>query len=214
MATNIFRDLDKEINKYNRSKLLQKHYKLLLGLFFSIIIGIIFFLWYQDHRKNIILEGGGKFFKAALEIQSGKVDDGFKSLEQLINHDSIYGSLASLNVAGIVLSKGDYNYAITIYDKLSKNRAQGDAFRDYAMLMAISSKLEHNKITKDEALKLLKEYSSQSGIFSNYGNLLRASILIDTKQKNEAKAILDNIVSNNPSNHLKILSELLMSNIY
>lgn len=131
-------------------------------------------------------------------------------LEKLTEGSTSYAYLATLNLANIHDALGNFSKAAHIYGQIEDNHQVDPSLRAFAGLMKIATNIRGQKLTNTEALEMIAE-RHRTPSFNYSRALLEASLLLDSNQKDKARALLDNLKMAEPSEYKNGLTELMMA---
>lgn len=135
---------------------------------------------------------------------SAKKADRIIKLEAFKGRNTIYSSLAQLQLAALYVDKGDFTKAIYYYEQLIKNRNVEVFHLDYAKLMLIRTKVAANVANNKNAIGLFDEYLKNSIYFKDVARLEKAALLISEGDKDRAKAEINFIITDTKAPSLLI----------
>lgn len=207
--------LDSVIGDLKRERIhtaIKKYSKFIVLLMTLLLIVALLFNWWVSHRNNVIHAEAAEYVKAQHFLHrvtnQQMLQEGLGRLEALSKGDTIYATIAAINLANIHDAMGNFNKAAHIYGEIENNRQIEQSLRAFAGLMKVASYLRAEKVTNDEALKMLQD--RRRILYFQYSKqLLEASLLIQENKKQEARALLDNVKASIPKEQRNNIPELL-----
>lgn len=191
---------------------IKRYGKFLILLVILLLITGLLLNWWKSHKENIIHAEAAKYIKVQHFLHrvtnQQMLQDILGNLEELSNGNTIYSVIAAINFANIHDAMGNFNKAAHIYGEVEGNKKIDASLRAFAGLLKIASYLRAEKITNDEALKMLQE-KHKFPYFQYSKQLLEVSLLIQENKKQEARALLDNINASIPKEQRNGIPELL-----
>ncbi|CAG7591702.1 MAG: tetratricopeptide repeat protein [Candidatus Midichloria sp.] len=190
--------LDSVIEDLKQEKIhtaMRRYGKFLILLIVLLLICGLLFNWWKAHKENLLHAEAAEYIKAhhfLNKVTSQQMlQEGVGRLEKLLEGNTVYATVAALNLANIHDAMGNFNKAAHIYGTIEGNKHVDQSLRAFSGLMRIASYLRAEKITNEEGLKMLQE-RHRVPTFSYSRQLLEASLLIQDNKKDKARALLDN----------------------
>ncbi|AEI88575.1 MAG: Putative negative regulator of RcsB-dependent stress response, UPF0070 family [Candidatus Midichloria mitochondrii] len=207
--------LDSVIEDLKQEKIhtaMRRYGRFLILLIVLLLICGLLFNWWKSHKENTLHAEAAEYIKAHHFLNKATsqqmLQEGVGRLEKLSEGNTIYATVAALNLANIHDAMGNFNKAAHIYGTVEENKDVDQSLKAFAGSMRISSYLRAEKITDEEGLKMLQE-RHRVPIFNYSRQLLEASLLIQDNKKDKARALLDNIRVTASKDHRNSIPALL-----
>lgn len=134
--SDIFREVDEEVQRDKVAMFVKKHSNLLIGLLLAVVVGVGGYRVYDYFQKKQAAEAGVKY-EAALSLSADGKDAESRSALEALTKDAPagYKMLAQFRLAS-ELAKTDKPAAIKAFEALSGEAAVDQTLRDLAKLRA------------------------------------------------------------------------------
>lgn len=196
--TNLIEEVKSETRYENFIKLYKKS---LVIIFVLCVVAVVFYTVYHQSKireKRYSQEG-------FLTILDAKEDDSINLLD--ISNDYLkhhMSDLLVLNSAKLYLANGNIKKALEMFNIATHRLDYLPSTKAYAKLMWVSIMLDldENISLEEQALaeKYFSAFANNRDCFFDYANILKALWLIKFKNNDEAKMLLQNILSDNNVN--------------
>ena len=159
----LFREVDEEVRQEEMMKLWNRYGRHMI-LAAVVLIGAVAawqgWKYYQQQQAEI---AGSIYYDALKKVADGKLDDANASLAA-VNHKG-FGSLAKLEQAAILGTKGDTDKAVAAYDAFAADTSNDPALADLARIRA--GYLLVDSQSPDQLLTRLGPFDNETSIWRN-----------------------------------------------
>lgn len=184
--TDLFREIDEEVQKDKALAWWKKNSKFVYGLAVVIVLGSAGYKGWEAYETNRRAENSEAYAAALQQLTDGNLAAGQTALSELADPSAGgYGVLATFEQARMSLEEGDLAGATALWDQIAAAPEAGTAFQGVATLLSVLHQLDGGDPADLQArLDPLTEASSPFR-----PSALELSALLALRDGDEAKAL-------------------------
>ncbi|MEO9901684.1 tetratricopeptide repeat protein [Nisaea sp.] len=181
----IFREIDEELQQEKAAKLWKRYGPYVIALAVLVIAAVAGYRFWQSYEADQRANQSARYEAAAraLAEDPSAAAAGFGALAG--DSNAGYAALATLRQAAASIEAGDAEGAVLIYNKMVDDQAAPELFRDLALLLSIS-----HRIDSGDAADLSRDISALASKTGPWRSLARETeAMIALKVGDKAKAL-------------------------
>lgn len=159
----LFREVDEEVRQEEMMKLWNRYGRHMIVLAIVLIGAVAAWQGWKYYELQQAQTAGSVYYDALKKVADGKLDDASASLAA-VNHEG-FGSLAKLEQAAILATKGDTDKAVAAYDAFAADNSNDSALADLARIRA--GYLLVDSQSPDQLLTRLGPFDNETSIWRN-----------------------------------------------
>ena len=159
----LFREVDEEVRQEEMMKLWNRYGRHMIVLAIVLIGAVAAWQGWKYYELQQAQTAGSVYYDALKKVADGKFDDASASLAA-VNHKG-FGSLAKLEQAAILATKGDTDKAVAAYDAFAADTSNDSALADLARIRA--GYLLVDSQSPDQLLTRLGPFDNETSIWRN-----------------------------------------------
>lgn len=159
----LFREVDEEVRQEEMMKLWNRYGRHMIVLAIVLIGAVAAWQGWKYYELQQAQTAGSVYYDALKKVADGKLDDASASLAA-VNHEG-FGSLAKLEQAAILATKGDTDKAVASYDAFAADNSNDSALADLARIRA--GYLLVDSQSPDQLLTRLGPFDNETSIWRN-----------------------------------------------
>ena len=159
----LFREVDEEVRQEEFLKLWARYGRLIMGATALIIGAVAAYEGYNYYQQQQAQAAASVYYSAVRKATDGKFDDATAALAAV--HNPGFGTLAKLEQAGVLASKGETDKAVAAYDAFAADPTNDQALADLARIRA--GYLLVDSQTPDQLLTRLGPFDKDTSIWRN-----------------------------------------------
>lgn len=159
----LFREVDEEVRQEEMMKLWNRYGRHMIVLAIVLISAVAAWQGWKYYELQQAQTAGSVYYDALKKVADGKLDDASASLAA-VNHKG-FGSLAKLEQAAILATKGDTDKSIAAYDAFAADTSNDSALADLARIRA--GYLLVDSQSPDQLLTRLGPFDNETSIWRN-----------------------------------------------
>lgn len=184
----IFREIDEELQQEKAAKLWKRYGAYVIALAILVIAAVAGYRFWNSYEAKQYAAQSARYEAAAKALgeDPSVAEAGFGTLAQ--DGNAGYAALATLRQAAASIEAGDTEGAVLIYNKLADDQSVPALFRDLALLLSIS-----HRIDSGDPAELSSEVSALANTAGPWSALAReteAMIALKAGDKAKAREIL------------------------
>ncbi len=139
----IFREVDEEVQRDRYAELWQRFRWPVIGLLVALIGGTISYTAWQSYSASVKLDRGERFLAATALAEEGRNDEAARAFAAFAEDANAgYATLARLREATALSEGGDHAGAIAVYDRIIDDGSAEDVMRELAAMLAAQRLLD------------------------------------------------------------------------
>jgi hypothetical protein len=151
-------------------------------------------IWWEASSDRKTAAEGMRFLETVKNMKEG--ENNAAILENLMDGESLYASIAGLNIGVMQAYAYNFDDSAKVYATLSSKKGQNKPFAEYANLMNIIMELSSGKLSNTNAISKLQPITQKDSIFKATANELKAALLLDEGNIEQARPILIDLLKN------------------
>jgi hypothetical protein len=180
-------EVEQDVNQENFYNLVKKLFPYFVAFSFMIVAATSYYVWNKAKKSEIQKLLSEDLMSANDLFQKNQFDEALGSYLNLLDKSNeSYSAIAGLKAASLYHKQNKINEAISVYEKIMKNKAFDPLFRDQANLLRISYSYKKDG-DNTKLLADLNQMISSDSPFKYNAMELKASILLDIGKLEEAE---------------------------
>ncbi len=141
--TGLLREIDEELRQEHYASLWKRFGNYVIAAIVMLIVGVAGYKTWQSYDLSQRNDAGVRFAAAVSQAEQGNADQAFDQFNVLINDaPSGYKLMAQFRAAGVLVEQGKNELAALAYDEISADSSVNKEYRDLAILLAVSNRLD------------------------------------------------------------------------
>ncbi len=134
----LLREIDEDLQREQWLKLWRAYGRYAVMAIVLVIVFVAGYMGYREYRQSQLANDGHSFWVADRSAALGETDEAVAIFQSLHREGSGgYPYLAGLRAAGLLVSRGERDAALAIYDDLAANADVSGRYRQLAALYAV-----------------------------------------------------------------------------